>query len=128
MKLRTSLPTLAAAGLAAALAYAPAVTAGNVGFNLTVGGPGYAFSVGNPGYAHGYRAYPHRPYARYVPYAPAYRSYGPAYYAPVVAAPYFVPAPVVVRHVPVLVGPVPVFRPYANVRFDYGHRYAFHGQ
>jgi len=126
MTLRTALSSLSAAGLAAALAYAPAATAGNVGFNLTVGAPGYAFSVGNQGYGFGYHAPAYGPRVHHIPYAPAYRPYESFYYAPVASTPYFVPAPVIVRPAPVVVRPLPVYRPYVGVRIGQAYHHAQH--
>jgi hypothetical protein len=71
----------------AAAAFAPAASAGNVGWSVSVGVPGVAISAGEPVY---YGA-PYRPYYR-------------PYYAPVVVAP-----PVVYSS---YYAPVPVYAPY----------------
>lgn len=102
---------LAAVGLAAAAAYAPAASADRVGFNVTVGGPGYGFTVGNYG----------APYGGY---------YG-GYYAPapVVVAPPPVPyyyRPYRPYYLPVVVpAPYPVVRPY-EYRGAWGHQHRGH--
>lgn len=67
----------------AATAFAPAASAGNVGWSVSVGVPGLAIAAGEPAYF-GAPYRPHfRPWYRPVVMAP-----------PVVYAPYFAPAPV----------------------------------
>ena len=80
---RTATVLTSAAAVCAALAFAPAATAGNVAWNVSVGGPGFAVSAGQPGYW-GVNAW--RPGVA----APYYRPW----HRPVVAAPLAYPVPV----------------------------------
>ena len=86
---RTTQLALGTALIAAAATFAPAASAGNVGFNVSIAGPGYGVSFGNaPYYGHRhyyrpyYRGYGYRPYyyGGYRPYARGYvRGYARGY-------------------------------------------------